>query len=63
MARSKFKVATAGKSTKFQPPSSKEAPNFKLKTPNRSHTACLKFGAWSFSGAWRLVLGAYLCFA
>src|SRR5581483_2258126 len=38
-------------SSKFQAPSSKEAPNFKLQKRARRH---LKSGAWDFFGAWNL---------
>jgi hypothetical protein len=45
------------KSTKLQAPSSREAPNFKSQAPR----ACsLEIGAWMFSGAWSLVLGALI---
>ena len=44
--------------SKFQPPSTREAPSLK----QQSHRAnLLVLGAWCFSGAWRLVLGAFVC--
>jgi hypothetical protein len=43
------------KSTNIQAPSSREAPNFKFQT---SRARVLGLGAWNFSGAWMLVLGA-----
>jgi hypothetical protein len=42
-------------STKFQAPSSREAPKAKLQAGG---ILILKFGAWSFSGAWCLEFGA-----
>jgi hypothetical protein len=41
------------RSSKVQHPSSREISNTK-----HHQTAVLEFGAWSFSGAWMLVLGA-----
>src|SRR5882757_4630 len=43
-------------SSKFQHPSSREAPNLKLQIYGAHR---LKFGAWNFSGAWSLELGAF----
>jgi hypothetical protein len=43
------------KSSKLQDPSSREAPNFK---PQPARAYLLELGAWSFSGAWTLELGA-----
>ena len=43
------------KSSKFQPPSSRENSNTKLQPVSQSIS---KFGIWCFSGAWCLVLGA-----
>src|ERR1035441_6286165 len=44
--------------SKFQAPSTREAPSLK----QQSHRAnLLVLGAWCFSGAWRLVLGAFVC--
>jgi ABC-type Fe3+ transport system permease subunit/DNA-binding beta-propeller fold protein YncE len=44
------------KSSKFQVPSSKEAPSSKLQAPS----AMLRLGTWSFFGGWSLVVGASL---
>jgi hypothetical protein len=45
---------------KLQIPSSKLQRNSKSQTPNKSAVAlALVLEAWSFSGAWMLVLGAF----
>jgi hypothetical protein len=43
-------------SSKIQAPSSREAPNFK---PETNRVPGLKFGGWSFSGVWRLMLEVF----
>src|ERR1017187_2353279 len=48
------------KSSKFQAPSSRESSSAKLQKPPG---AGLRFGVWSFSGAWMLVLGAFALIA
>jgi hypothetical protein len=45
-------------SSKSQAPTSKHQRNSKLQIP-KSRVVSLKFGAWSFSGAWMLELGAF----
>jgi general secretion pathway protein F len=45
-----------GKSSKIQDPSSRETPSFK---PQTGGASVLELGAWNFSGAWSLVLGAF----
>jgi hypothetical protein len=45
------------KSTKFQAPTSREAPNFNIQIMTCAFFA-LKLGAWNFFGAWMLALGA-----
>jgi hypothetical protein len=52
-------------SPKPQAPSSREAPNFKFqielpKNVKLSLATRLELGAWNFSGAWSLGLGAFL---
>jgi hypothetical protein len=42
------------KSSKFQAPSSREAPSFKLQAGTRPW---LELDVWNFSGAWMLELG------
>jgi hypothetical protein len=42
------------KNSKFQAPSSKEAPSFKLQTGTRPR---LELDVWNYSGAWMLELG------
>jgi hypothetical protein len=42
-------------STNIQAPEKFQTPNFKQRG-----CAELKFGIWSFSGAWMLVLGAFI---
>jgi hypothetical protein len=44
---------------KDQIPNSKLQRNFKLQAP-KGGRAGLKFDVWNFSGAWMLVLGAFL---
>jgi hypothetical protein len=43
-------------SSKFQAPTSREAPSFNIQTWRRAKF--LEFDVWSFSGAWMLELGA-----
>jgi hypothetical protein len=43
----------------LQIPSSNLQRNSKQQTPNNPRDVILKFDAWSFTGAWMLVLGAY----
>jgi hypothetical protein len=46
---------------KDQAPNTNIQRNIKFQAPNNhSHHHCLDVGAWSFSGAWMLVLGAFL---
>src|SRR6266550_2821037 len=47
---------------KPQIPRFKPQRNFKLQTRNHAPNRRLKFGFWSFSGAWMLVLGAFFLF-
>jgi len=59
------KLRAQATSSKFQTPSSKEAPSSKLKTDLRAVCTgiCfwgLVFEIWNFSGAWGLVLGVSL---
>jgi hypothetical protein len=46
---------------KFQAPSTNIQRSIKLQAPTLRRVAggCLKIGAWNFSGAWMLVLGAF----
>src|SRR5881628_1862740 len=66
------KLKAQAKSTKFQTPSSKEAPSPKLQTPNTKHQTPEKlqapsskrgprFGAWNLGFLWCLELGGW-CF-
>src|SRR5881628_2975759 len=66
------KLKAQAKSTKFQTPSSKEAPSPKLQTPNTKHQTPEKlqapsskrgprFGAWNLGFLWCLELG-FWCF-
>src|SRR5258708_7447188 len=59
------------RSSSIQPPSSREAPSLKHQTltsvslhliPFTERSRILEVGPWSFSGAWMLVLGAFLSF-
>jgi hypothetical protein len=45
---------------KLQIPSSNIQGNSNRQASNNFRAGCLKFEAWSFSGAWMLVLGAFL---
>src|SRR5437660_469540 len=45
---------------KVRAPSSKLQRNTKSQIPSTAHKSFLDFGAWSFSGAWSLELGASL---
>jgi hypothetical protein len=45
------------KTTKFQDPSFKEAPNSRFQGLNTN--AVLEFGPWNFLGVWILELGAF----
>src|SRR5439155_13886737 len=47
--------------TKLQSPNAKLQRNFKHQAPSAAtrHGACLEFGAWRFSGIWRLGFGAF----
>jgi hypothetical protein len=45
--------------SKLQHPENNQAPSTKC-----AHAFCLMFDAWNFSGAWMLVLGAFIwCFS
>jgi hypothetical protein len=59
------KLRAQAKSSKFQTPSSKEAPSSKLKNNLRAVCSGICFWGlvlenWNFSGAWGLVLGVSL---
>src|SRR5206468_4166177 len=57
------KLRAQAKSSKFQTPSSKEAPSSKLKSAPFAPASVLGvwcFEIWNFSGAWGLVLGVSL---
>src|SRR6266496_3121313 len=45
------------RNTKHQDPNTKEIPSSKLQTAARASS--LELGAWSFSGVWSLVFGAW----
>src|SRR5262245_46585884 len=64
MSRRRVSCEVSGKSSKFQAPTSNrgarcQVKNSKLTKLQGLHTRQLVFGAWSFSGAWMLMLGAF----